>query len=104
MYITDSQNHHFTAEGKFLRMFGRRGEGKGELKGPRGVAIDTRDMVYVSDANNRVSVFTSGGKFVTSFGSKGKGDGEFNYPPGMAVDSSGVVYVCDHHNHRVQLF
>ena len=105
MYITDSNNHRvqvFTAEGKFLRMFGRCGEGKGELKEPCGVAIDTRDMVYVSDGNNRVSVFTSGGQFVTLFGKKGEGDGEFVKPVGVAVDSCGVVYVCD--TSCVQLF
>ena len=68
------------------------------------MAVDTRDMVYVSDWNNRVSVFTSGGQFVTSFGMTGEGVGEFNYPLGVAVDSSGVVYVCDHVNNRVQLF
>ena len=61
----------FTAEGKFLKMFGRCGHGNGELCYPGGVAIDADDIVYVSEyGNHRVSVFTSEGIFVTSFGSK----------------------------------
>ena len=81
-YVADRDNHRiqvFTAEGKFLRMFGRRGEGRGELKEPWGVAIDSSGRVYVSEVgNHRVSVFTSEGQFVTSFGSAGEGPGQFN--------------------------
>ncbi len=50
--MADRDNHHiqvFTAEGNFLRMFGRRGVGRGELNEPRGVAIDSSDRVYVSE-------------------------------------------------------
>ena len=86
-------------------MFGRRGEGRGELYGPNGITVDTNDLVYVSEYyNHRVSVFTSEGQFVTSFGRKGSGRGEFKYPVGLAVDNSGVVYVCDSFNNRVQMF
>ena len=95
----------FTAEGEFLRMFGGRGEGRGELKYPSGITVDTNDLVYVSEYHNHhVSVFTSEGQFVTSFGKKGSGPGEFKYPCGLAVDNSGVVYVCDSSNHRIQKF
>ena len=86
-------------------MFGRRGQGKGELSYPYGIAIDTSDLVYVSDRdNNRVSVFTTEGQSVLSFGKKGKGLGQFGWPFGLAVDDSGVVYVCDKNNSRVQVF
>ena len=107
MWLT-ANNHRiqvFTAKGKFVRMFGRRGGGRGQLYMPVGVAIDTSDVVYVSEhANHRVSVFTSGGQFVTSFGRWGEGSGQFDHPIGVAVDSSGVVYVCDRDNRRVHLF
>ena len=52
MNVADKHNHRiqvFTGEGKFLRMFGRCGRGSGELGRPMGVAIDARDMVYVSE-------------------------------------------------------
>ena len=86
-------------------MFGGRGEGRGELMYPTGVAIDTSGMVYVTEyGNHRVSVFTSEGQHVTSFGSRGRREGELDCPEGVAVDSSGVVYVCDSGNNRVVLF
>ena len=95
--MADSSNHRiqvFTAEGKFLHMFGRRGRARGELDSPVGVAVDTSGMVYVSEeGNHRVSLFTSEGRFVTSFGRRGKKPGEFDCPYGLAVDNSGVVYV-----------
>ena len=86
-------------------MFGRCGEGRGELGGPAGVAIDTSGVVYVSEwDNHRVSVFTSEGQFVSLFGRKGSGPGELSRPVGLAVDNSGVVYVCDRYNGRIQVF
>ena len=77
--MADTGNHRiqvFTAEGKFLRVFGRHGEGKRRLDWPFGVAIDSSDMVYVSDhLNYRVVVLTSEGHFVMTFGRKGEGPG-----------------------------
>jgi DNA-binding beta-propeller fold protein YncE len=102
VYVADNRIQVFTAEGKFLRMFGGQGL---ELDYPVGLAIDTNDdMVYVSEGDkHRVTVFTSEGQFVTSFGRKGKGPGEFMDPRGLAVNC-GVVYVCDRDNNRVQIF
>ena len=108
VYVTDSNNHCiqvFTAGGKFLRMFGRYGEGRGELNCPVGITVDTNDIVYVSEyVNGRVSVFTCEGQFFTSFGRKGKGPGEFIHPVRLSVDNFGVVYVCDYYNNRIQCF
>ena len=108
VYVADTCNHHiqvFTAEGKFLKMFGGHGQGKGELSLPYHIARDTNDLMYVSEKeNSRISVFTSEGQFVLSFGRKGEGPGEFDWPYGLAVDDSGVVYVCDKNNSRVQMF
>ncbi len=107
VYIADQNNHCiqvFTAEGNFLRMFDRRGEGRGELDRPISITIDTSDRVYVGDYNHRISVFTSEGQFLTSFGQKREGPGEFKYPHGLAVDVSGVVCVSDRYNNSIQLF
>ena len=85
-------------------MFGKHGQGRGELNCPHAIAIDNNGLVYVSeDFNHRVSVFTSEGQFVLSFGKKGEGPGEFKHLCGLAVDDSGVVYVCDTDNNRVVL-
>ena len=105
MYVADNGNHCiqvFTAEGKFVRMFGRHGPSKEELNGPTCITVDADGIVYVG--NHRISVFTSEGEFVTSFGSKGNEPGKFNFPYRLAVDSSGVVYVRDTDNDHIQLF
>ncbi len=83
---------------KFLRMFGRYGDGRGELDYcPISIAIDTGDRVFVGNYNHRISVFSSDGQSLTSFGKPG----ELNYPTGLAVDVSGVVYLCDRGNDRI---
>ena len=48
VYVADSENDWVkvsTAEGKFLKMFGRSGGGRGQLREPVGIAIDSNDMV-----------------------------------------------------------
>ena len=109
VYIADSASHRiqvFTAEGEFLRTFGKKGEGNGELDWPSSISVDrNNNLVYVTERDNhRVSVFTSQGKFLTSFGAKGSGPGQFSGPRGITVDKNGVVYVSDGVNNRLQLF
>ncbi len=107
VYVADRNNHRiqvFTAEGKFLKMFGNRGDGRGELNCPISITTDTSDRVYVGDYNHRISVFTPDGQFHLSFSNEGMGPGEFQFPHGLRVDAIGVVYVCDFSNNRIQLF
>ena len=108
VYVADGDNHRiqvFTAEGVYLRKFGRKGSGNGELNWPSSISIDSDNVVYVTeDENHRVSVFTCEGKFLTSFGTYGSGPGQFSYPRGIAVDKNGVVIVSDCDNNRLQFF
>ncbi|MFY3739840.1 MAG: sugar lactone lactonase YvrE [Candidatus Nitrosomirales archaeon] len=79
--------------------------GDGQLSSPYGIAIDSRDNLYVADSNNhRIQKFDKNGNFITKWGSYGTGDGEFNYPSAIAIDSSGKVYVGDSLNDRIQKF
>ena len=49
----------------FLRKFGKRGRGDGELDYTVSVAIDSDDVVYVVEAgNHHISLFTSEGHFI----------------------------------------
>ena len=95
----------FTAGGNFVRKFGKKGSGDGELNFPSSVSIDSDDIVYVTEFNNhRVSMFTSEGQFLRSFGTYGKGPGQFEHPSGITVDRDRLVYVSDYTNHRIQIF
>jgi DNA-binding beta-propeller fold protein YncE len=73
--------------------------------GPRGLAVDSKGNVYVTDTGNkRVVVFTADGEFVTQFGTTGTAPGEFDEPVGITVDQDGLVYVADTWNSRIQIF
>jgi DNA-binding beta-propeller fold protein YncE len=108
VYVTDMCNHRipvFTAEGKYLRQFGRKGRGRGELDYPTGICIDKEDVVYVTEeGNHRVSLFKSDGTHIKSFGSEGCKIGQFSHPCGIALDKDENVYVADKWLHRVQKF
>ena len=61
VYVADSGNHRiqvFAEEGRFLRKFGKQGGGDGELNWPASVAIDSNDVVYVSEMDNNHIVAT----------------------------------------------
>ena len=109
VYVVDSETcsdsysvQVFTAEGEYIRQFGNKGSGEGELNEPKGIAIDSNDIVYISEWKNRISVFTCGGQFLRSFGSQGDKPGQFRDPTGIVV-INGAIYVSDD-NDRVQVF
>ena len=95
----------FTAEGVFMKQFGSEGTENGKFKTPKGIAVDSKGDVWVSDTgNDRVQEFKSSGEFVRAFGSVGAGNGQFAAPVGLAFDSEGDLWVADSGNNRVQRF
>ena len=106
-YLADSSNGRvqvFTKGGQYLRHFGEKGKGEGEIADCSSIAIDS-DIVYIGDRdNNRISFFTTDGCFLTSFGTHGSGPGQFNTPRGICVDDNGIVYVSEQGNNRIQVF
>ncbi len=75
------------------------------LYGPRAVAIDGQDRVFVVDTGNkRVLIFSLEGTLLNSFGSGGLGLGNLDEPVGIGVDRDGKVWIADTWNRRVQAF
>ena len=70
----------FCENGQYLRHFGQRGKGKGELSDPYGLCV-SGDYVYVTEwRNNRISVFHTSGEFAHSFGNDGSDRDKLKYP------------------------
>ncbi len=97
---------HFTADGSFLRKWGRSGTGDGEFDRPFGIRVSANGRVFVADRDNsRVQYFSPIGSFLGKFGSLGSGNGEFGGPCGVALTATGDrLYVSETGNSRVQYF
>ncbi len=67
VYVVDSKDHKvkvFDAAGKFVRAFGRQGQGPGEMNQPQGILISPDNEVLVEDMlNRRLAVFALDGTF-----------------------------------------
>ena len=95
VFIADNENHHiqvFTAEGRFLKSFGKYGQGRGELNKPYCITTDSNGLVYIGE--QEISVFNIEGHFITSFGKEGVGPGEFKGISGIFVNNDGIIYVA----------
>lgn len=68
LYILDGQNHRVVvldARGRFVRQFGKRGGGPGELQLPLGMVLGSDGSVVVSDIGNRAFiVFSAAGDYL----------------------------------------
>uniref|UniRef100_A0A1X7U560 RING-type domain-containing protein n=1 Tax=Amphimedon queenslandica TaxID=400682 RepID=A0A1X7U560_AMPQE len=65
-YVVDNDTHNvfkFDHDGKFKMKFGSKGSGPGQLQWPAGISY-SRDHLYITDDNNRVSIFDTTGSFI----------------------------------------
>ncbi|MGD1994627.1 MAG: hypothetical protein PVI59_15645, partial [Anaerolineae bacterium] len=114
VYVADTWAHriqHFTAEGEFLRQWGRFGEfqagdsgGEGAFYGPRALAVGSDGSVYVADTGNkRIQVFDPEGTFLRELGGGGTAPGQLDEPVGLAFTPDGRLLVADSWNFRMQV-
>ena len=82
-----------------------RGEAKGEMIYPGGVAVDRKGNLYIADSyNHRILQVEPDGftRVLLGTGRSGNGERELSYPRTLAVDEAGVLYIADSYNQRVQ--
>jgi M6 family metalloprotease-like protein len=102
--VGNSRSNGFSCTAATCLGLGGNSAGNGQFFGPRDVAVDNLDNIYVVESNgNHVQKFDSDGNFTLQFGSAGLDNGQFSVPRGIAVDSSNI-YVADTGNNRVQKF
>lgn len=95
--------HVFDSDDNFLKTWGEKGDGEGQLHGAAGICFDADENLWVvSSVSSRIQKFTKDGQFISGFGSKGSGEGQFDTPYGMTIGPDGSIYVADWGNDRVQ--
>ena len=86
----------FSADGTFIKSWGKAGYGPGEVKGLHGMDIDLRGRVFVADrGNNRLQIFDHEGNFIAQWTQFGK-------PSGVFFDKHDNIYVSDSESDNVQ--
>ena len=64
----------FTKDGKFVKEWGRKGSGRGEISEPHTIAMDSRGRLFVGDReNNRIQIFDQDGKLPRPSGGSSAG-------------------------------
>ena len=109
VYVTDTLNIRleiFDADGKFIREFGKGGDGPGRFARPKGIAIDSDGHIWVADeVQSRVQVFDQEGRLLIYFGQMGWYPGQFQALYGIAYDKqNNLVITSEQFPGRVQVF
>ncbi len=99
LVVTDVYNHCLRvldSNGAYLKTIGKEGRAGGEFKEPSAVAIDSDNILYVTERDNpRVQKFTSNGKYLTRFGQKTLLGSQLGDPMGIALTSDSSILISD---------
>lgn len=105
----------YSADGRLLRRWGKKGKAAGEFDCPGGIAVSAEGEVFVADqTNRRVQVFSRTGEFLRAWGEYGDDPGQFGGkasrlsrvggPQFVAFDEKGNVWTTEGANCRIQSF
>lgn len=96
IFVTDSHRNgrnnrvvKFDRAGKFVKEWGRKGSGHGEISEPHTIAMDSRGRLFVGDReNNRIQIFDQNGTFIDQWP-------QFGRPSGIFITRDDTIYVTD---------
>jgi hypothetical protein len=96
VFVTDSHRNgtnnrvvKFTKDGKYVKEWGKKGSGRGELSEPHTIAIDSRGRLFVGDReNNRIQIFDREGNYLDEWR-------QFGRPSGIYITRDDTIYVAD---------
>jgi len=109
VYVTDTLNNRveiFDADGNFISLFGKHGDGPGYLARPKGIAVDGDGHIWVADQmEDRLQVFNREGQLLTYIGyGHGSLPGQFKTLAGVAIDKQNRVFTTEQEPGRLQEF
>ena len=80
---------HYDANGVFIKEWGSKGSGQGQISEPHTIAMDSRGRLFVGDReNNRIQIFTQDGEFIDEWR-------QFGRPSGIFITPDDRIYVAD---------
>ena len=96
IFVTDSHRNgknnrvvRFTRDGRYVKEWGKKGSGRGEISEPHTIALDSRGRVFVGDReNNRIQIFDQDGTFIDEWR-------QFGRPSGITITADDRIYVTD---------
>jgi sugar lactone lactonase YvrE len=84
----------YDRNGKFIKEWGTRGTGPGQLDAPHALAMDSRGRLFVADrGNNRIQIFDQEGKVLDQWY-------QFSRPSGVYIDKNDMIYVADSESNK----
>jgi streptogramin lyase len=84
----------FTAKGKFIKAWGKKGSAHGEFDTPHALAMDSKGRLFVGDrGNSRIQIFDQDGNFLEEWR-------QFGRPSGVYIDRNDRIYVADHQSNK----
>ncbi len=105
-YVVEQGNHRvqkYSVNGVLELIFGRPGRGRGEFRGPMGIAVapGTGDIYVADTGNRRVQRFDREGNFLSMIGASGGLYAPLVSPQALAVDACDNLFVADTFAHRI---
>lgn len=91
-HFANSSNNRvvkLSADGKFIKSWGKTGSAPGQFDSPHTIAIDRKGRIFVGDrGNNRIQIFDQDGKFLDQWA-------QFGRPSGIAIGPDDTIAVTD---------
>jgi NHL repeat len=92
---TNARIVKFNKDGKFIKTWGKKGSGPGEIDGPHTLAMDSRGRLFLGDrSNNRIQIFDQDGNYLAQWQ-------QFSRPSGVFIDKNDIIYVADSESESV---
>jgi DNA-binding beta-propeller fold protein YncE len=96
IFVTDSHRNgknnrvvRFTKDGTYVKEWGKKGSGRGEMSEPHTIAMDSRGRLFVGDReNNRIQIFDQDGRVLDEWR-------QFGRPSGIFIAADDTIYVAD---------
>ena len=92
---TNARILKFDKTGKFIKTWGQKGSGPGDLDIPHAIAMDSQGRLFVGDRqNNRIQIFDQDGRYLDQWP-------QFSRPSGIYIDAKDNIYVADSESESV---